>query len=71
MTTYNLATQERTVTLYELYMAPDPNSNTGALLKDSNGNYVETVGDVNGVTYPAGTVKTFTPDTTQQQRLIQ
>ena len=72
LSTYDTATSTRTVTLYELYMAPDPNSSTGELLKDSNNyDFVETVGTVNGVTYPAGTVKTFTPDTTQEQRLMQ
>jgi len=71
LTTWNSNTQTQTVTLYELYMAPDPASSTGELLLDADGyNFVETVGAVNGVTYPHGTVKTFTPDTSQSQRLI-
>jgi len=53
-------------------MEPDPASTTGALLIASNGyNYVENEGTVNSITYPRQYTKTFTPDTSYDQRLIQ
>lgn len=58
--------------LYELYMEPDPaDAATLEIESTYNYNYIEVLGTAdNGITYPFGTLKTFTPDTSFTQRFI-
>lgn len=68
LTTLDSTDDSQTVTVYELYMDTDSDGN---LETDSEGNYVETIGTVDSIDYPRAYTKTFTPDTSYEQRLIQ
>ena len=50
---------------YQLDMQVDATSVSGALAKDANGDYIENQGNI------IRTTKTFTPDTSYEQRLFQ